>query len=196
MKLRPVHVLTLLTLAIVILAGGNATWRQTSEPLPVLGQSSGFQLTDQNGRPFTADHLKGKIWVADLIFTSCGGICPVMSRNMAALQRSYNLEDRVEFVSVSVNPDTDTPEILQQYAARFQANSKKWHFLTGNIEAIQRLAVEGFKLGTVENPVFHSAYFVLIDGEGRIRGYYEGTESAGIRKLFRDLAKLLKETHL
>ena len=117
-----------------------------------------------------------------------------MTKNMAALHRSFALERNVSFISISVNPDYDTPAILEEYGQRFHADFDRWHFLTGKIEEIKDLAVNGFKLGSVEEPVFHSAYFVLVDGKQQIRGYYDGTNDGEIQKLFKDMALLLKSS--
>lgn len=167
--------------------------RFAEQPLPVLGHLSGFELTDSQGQSFTQSQLKNKIWVADFIFTTCAGPCPVMTRQLASLYRSFLLEKDVDFVSFSVNPEYDTPQILAEYAKGFNADTNRWHFLTGSKDIIQRLAQSDFKIGSKEDPIFHSEKFVLVDRTLRIRGYYEGTENEGRRKLLRDIAKLLKE---
>jgi protein SCO1 len=164
-----------------------------SQKLPVLGQIQDFSLTDVNNKTVTPADLKGKVWVAKFFFTTCGGICPTMSKNLAALHRSYVLEKDVRMVSISVNPDTDTPEVLKQYAKKFNADTDQWIFLTGPIADIQKLAVESFKLGSIEEPVFHSPHLTLVDREGHIRGYYDGTETKAVSQLFKDIARLRKE---
>ncbi len=161
--------------------------------LPIYGQLQNFQLMDSTEKEFTLQNMSGKIWVADFVFTTCGSICPLMTKNMAALYRSYKLEPRVEFVSISVNPENDSPQVLAEYAKKNGADVNRWHFLTGSREAITQLAVEGFKIGSTEEPVFHSAKFILVDPQGRIRGYYEGTAQKEVRKLFKELAQLMKE---
>ncbi len=162
-------------------------------PLPRLGHVADFQLLDTRGKEFGLKDLKGKVWVADFIFTTCGSICPLMTKNMAALQRSYHLVDDAAFVSISVNPEYDSPEILAQFAKQFAADTNQWHFLTGPREAITNLAVKSFKVGSVEEPIFHSAHFVLVDRQGSIRGYYEGTQTSDIEKIFKGIAQLLRE---
>ncbi len=162
-------------------------------PLPFLGQVEAFGLTDSNARAFTQVPLEGKVWVANFIFTTCSGICPLMTKNMAQLYRSYLLIDGVDFVSFSVNPENDTPQALSQYAKEKKADTRRWHFLTGTREAIQAVAVKSFKLGTIEEPIFHSGKFALVDRHLRIRGYYEGTSAEELPKLFKDVAALLRE---
>ena len=112
---------------------------------------------------------------------------------MAKLYRSYKLEKDVHFVSISVNPEQDTPELLAKYANRFDADTKSWHFLTGARDTITNLAVNSFMIGDEKEPIFHSTQFVLVDKKGNIRGYYDGLEEEGIRNLFRDMARVRRE---
>lgn len=163
------------------------------KPLPVLGAVPDFQLLDSRNQNFSKENLKDKVWVADFIFTTCAGPCPILSSQMAKLQGSFSKEPRVRFVSFTVNPEVDTPEVLSKYAGLLGAETSRWHFLTGPKERIHKLAVEGFKLGSVENPVFHSTYLILVDGESRIRGYYEATDQEQVRKLRKDLSRLIKK---
>ena len=166
----------------------------TTLNIPKMGRVADFKLINQDNEAFGLKDLKGKIWVADFIFSTCGGICPVMSKNMAQLNRSFALlSDEVAFVSFSVNPENDTPERLKEYAKRYQANNRIWEFLTGPREEIQRLAVYSFKVGSVEEMAMHSAYFVLVDRRANVRGYYEGTDKKRVEQLFKDIAALLKE---
>lgn len=161
--------------------------------LPVLGKVPEFVLQDSDGKDFKAKELKGKVWVADFIFTTCGGICPIMTKNMAQLFRSFKMLNDVSFVSITVNPEFDTPVVFNEYAKKYGADKNKWHFLSGSREAISRITVEGFKLGSIEEPIFHSAQFALVDRHLRIRGYYDGTDNTEVAQLFKDVATLLKE---
>jgi protein SCO1/2 len=163
------------------------------QPLPEIGAIGEFTLTDQTGTAFSASLLAGRIYVADFFFTSCSGICPVMSKAMAEVQQEFINDPRVSFVSISVDPATDTPDVLTRYAARYGAQPGRWHFLTGDAEEIQRLAKDRFLLGYGDEPVNHSARFVLVDGAGLIRGYYFGTEPASIEALQHDIRRLLVE---
>ncbi len=153
-----------------------------------------FSLVDSTGNEFTKAQLVGKVWVADLFLTSCQGACPVMSKNMKTLHDKYTGNDRVQFVSFSTDPDTDSPEVLAEYANEHQADTNRWHFLTGPIEKINRMAgTEGFKVGVPETPMAHSQRFVLIDGNGHIRGYYDGMDEADTLRLKGDIDRLLQE---
>jgi len=178
----------------LLLATAVALRHVRTEPLPVLGRVTDFELIDTQGEPFSLERLQDRVWVADFIFTTCAGPCPEMTKQMANLHRSYKLEDDVRMVSVSVNPEYDSPAVLEAYAASYGADTEKWHFLTGAREEIHRLAVEGFKVGSVEDPVFHSTRFMLVDRNGRIRGYYGGPEEAEVQRLFKDIARVLAES--
>jgi len=172
---------------------GPALSQTPPDFLPVLGQITDFELTAATNRPFHSEQMAGKIWVADFIFTSCAGICPIMSSAMSNLQRSFQSDDRVHFVSISVDPETDTAEVLSKYGERFGANPQRWHFLTGNIDYIHPLATGTFKVGSLDDPLIHSSRFVLIDGAGQIRGYYVGTDTEDVATLADDIAELLLE---
>ena len=167
--------------------------RVLRHPLPVLGKVSDFTLYDSDAREFSLNKLNGKVFVTDFIFTTCGSICPLMSQNMASVYRSFIAHNDARFVSITVNPEYDSPEILTQYARRYRADTQKWYFLTGSRATIENLAIKSFKLGSVKEPLFHSGYFVLVDKKSQIRGYYEGTQTTEIRRLLADIARLLVE---
>lgn len=168
--------------------------REMNRPrLPLVGQVSQFSLTDQNNNAFSSLKLRGKVWIADFFFTTCADICPVMSKNMSKLSRTFEMVKGVKLVSISVNPEFDTPKRLKEYAAKYRGGSDNWVFLTGKREDIRDLALNSFKLGKIDEPVFHSAYFSLVDRNGFIRGYYDGREDDEISLLFKDAAGLLKE---
>jgi len=172
---------------------GLAYVRLPVQPLPVIGEIADFHLLNSDGKTVSLKDLKGKVWVADFIFTTCAGICPTMTASMAQVHRSYALVDEVRLVSISVNPENDTPEVLKAYAKKFKANTGRWLFLTGPLADIQKLAAGSFKLGKIDEPVFHSSYFTLVDREGRIRGYYDGTDRHKVAQLFKDIAVVLRE---
>ena len=116
-----------------------------------------------------------------------------MTRSMADVAKKLELHPEIEFVSVSVDPETDTPEVLARYGEKFGADPKRWHFLTGSTEAIQELAVKGFKIGSVDDPVIHSTKFCLVDKQGQIRGYYTGTDEVELEQLIAAATRLLEE---
>ncbi len=163
------------------------------KPLPFLGTVAAFSLQDSDGKPFALDDLKGRTWVAAFIFTTCGDVCPLMAKNLAALHRSYALRDDVAMVAITVNPEYDDPNVLADYAKKFKADTRLWHFLTGTREAITDLMLKSFKIGSMEEPIFHSTKFVLVDKKANIRGYYDGMDKKEVEKLFKDIATTLKE---
>ncbi len=152
-----------------------------------------FSLTDQRGRSLTLAGLRDKIWVADFIFTSCVTICPPMTDEMSKLQDEFPIEG-VYFVSFSVDPERDTPEVLSRYADRYGADHNSWSFLTGEKEAIYQLAYAGFNLaaGRQGSEILHSTRFVLVDRAGQVRGYYDSRSKAHLQQLRQDIQTLLR----
>ena len=163
------------------------------EQLPIIGKIPAFDLVDQNSKQFTLKNLEGNVWLADFIFTTCSGPCPIMTERMGMVQHDLLETEKLKFVSFTVNPDYDTPEVLKKYAQRFDADVGSWSFVTGKYEQIQELIVEGFKMGDVEEIVFHSTRFALVDHEGNLRGYYSGTEPAEHDVLTRDIQALIND---
>jgi len=163
------------------------------EQLPIIGKIPAFDLVDQNSKQFTLKNLEGNVWLADFIFTTCSGPCPIMTERMGMVQHDLLETEKLKFVSFTVNPDYDTPEVLKKYAQRFDADVSSWSFVTGKYDQIQELIVEGFKMGDVEEIVFHSTRFALVDHEGNLRGYYSGTEPAEHDILTRDIHALIND---
>ncbi|MDP7331043.1 MAG: SCO family protein, partial [Candidatus Marinimicrobia bacterium] len=128
-------------------------WLKKEEPLPVLGSIPDFVMTNSNNESFGSSDLKDNIWVADFIFTTCAGPCPVMSNEMAIVHQEFIEDESIRTVSYTVNPDYDTPEVLADYAERYNANTEQWHFLTAPYEDIQSIIVNGFKMGDMEEIV-------------------------------------------
>lgn len=135
------------------LRGGLAGWGPAIGPaarLPAYAPVPDFALTERSGRPVGAGELRGKVWVATFIYTRCPDTCPLQSAEMARLQREFEAEEDLRLVSVTVDPEWDTPAVLSRYAARFGAHTERWLFLTGDRAAIRRLVAEGFRLAVVE----------------------------------------------
>jgi len=161
------------------------------------GRVPSFQLVNQNGQSFGSAQLAGRIWIADFIYTSCPGPCPMISTRMSELQKPLEKTD-VHLVSFSVDPEKDEPEVLRGYAEKLHADPKRWDFLTGPKSAIYDLSHDGFKLAVSDAsdeagiPV-HSTRMALVDRHGQIRGYYEATEADAITKLLADAGHLMRE---
>lgn len=162
-----------------------------SSSLPQIGTVPEFSLFTQDSVSFTKENLLGHITIADFIFTSCGGPCPLMSAKMQELQEQLP-NANIKLLSFSVDPEYDTPNILKEYGHKFNAQQNKWTFLTGERKAIYSLARYGFKL-TVEdeeNAILHSTKFILIDDKAIIRGYYDYEDSTALQRLIVDAQTL------
>ena len=155
--------------------------------LPVLFQVSDFTVTNQSGRPFGAADLRGNVWLAEVIFTRCAGPCPRMTQRMAELQAAVPAEKPVRFVTLTTDPEYDTPSVLEGYASRYKADPARWHFLTGSKAQMAEVLVRGLKLtaqgqdpARMQNPndlFIHSTILVVVDKQGRARAVIE-TEPA------------------
>lgn len=159
-----------------------------------------FRFIDQSGRVFTDEQAEGKIIVADFFFTRCATICPKMTVQMQQLQLKLDdpaFED-VLFLSHTVDPEHDTPEVLEEYARRHQADTSRWKFLTGAKADIYLQGSEGYRVAAREEVMepggfLHSETFVLVDKDRHIRGMYEGTTMKGMNDCASDIKMLLKE---
>ena len=169
----------------------TANQAQHAQTLPVIGTIANFSMTDEHGQNFSSQTLTGKVWVADFIFTHCQGQCPILSSQVMHLRQKFDDAKTVQFVSISVDPDHDTPAALLAYAQQFDADASQWHFLTAPLAQVQPLMIQSFKIGTDKDPSLHSTYLVLVDQQQRIRGYYDGLDQQAVGKLFKDLKALI-----
>jgi len=159
--------------------------------LPEYGVVPPFQLTAQTGQTFDGDQeLRGKLWVADFIYTTCPGPCPRMTSQMHRLQQG--VDKTVDLVSFTVDPARDTPDALAAYAKLYHAAPENWFFLTGPSATLQLLDKNVFKLGDVDSSLQHSTRFVLVDAHMQIRGYYDSSEPDVIAHLLADIHALEK----
>lgn len=250
MKIRPRHA-ALAVLALALVAFGSvltARWMREAgspsaaiagAPAPSLddfGRVPGFRLIERSGRTVSAADLTGRIWVANFIYTRCTDTCPMQTARMAKLQEAFAPERDVRFLSISVDPEYDTPAILRAYAKKFGADAERWLFLTGDKGAIYTLVRRGFHLAVEESTrlvtmpthgparpavtpaarpvpagaglfaptlafahdarqsveVVHSSWFVLLDRETRIRGFYPSDDADGLQRLTHDIGALLR----
>lgn len=171
-------------------------------PPPDLGSVPEFTLIERSGRDVHRADLDGQPWIADFIFTRCTGMCPALSSRMAGLRsRLRDAGLRARLVSFSVDPTHDTPEVLRDYARRMGAEGDEWLFLTGPRDALYALIGDGFRLSVSERSpaavaseggelIAHTDRFVLVDGAGRIRGYYHGLDADMPDAIVRDLVAL------
>jgi protein SCO1 len=176
--------------------------RAGSEPLPRLGTLPEYSFTREDGSAFGSAQLRGHPYVANFIFTRCPTVCPAFTRKMARVQKETDgLGPKLQLVSFSVDPKYDTPERLAEYAHKHGANPARWSFLTGDYERLKDTVVNSFRISMGrENldesdvlAIFHGNHFVLVDGTGEIRGYYESADDEAVERLLRDADRLTRE---
>src|SRR5262249_32955570 len=159
--------------------------------LPKLFPVPNAALIDENARPVPLDTNHGYVTVYDFIFTNCAGTCPMMTATMRRLTTKVSRNAKVRFVSISVDPERDTPAVLRAYASRVR-NDARWSFLTGDRAAIVDLSANGFKLAANE-PLLHSAKFAVADKNGMIRDYYGATNDDAVAHVAGVIDDLLRE---
>lgn len=169
-------------------ATGDTLWHSIAD----------FKFINQDSLQITQQDVKGKIYVADYFFTTCTTICPSMSKQLNRVYEHFKSNPNVLILSHSVDPETDQPFRLKNYAAQFDANSKKWIFLTGDKVDLYRMARESYLLEASigdggPNDFIHTQNFALVDKNRRIRGYYDGLDEKEVNDLINDIEILLKE---
>jgi protein SCO1 len=156
-----------------------------------------FSLTSQQGQTVSQAQLDGHIYVTDFFFATCPDICKTMSSQLVRVQETFKDEPQVKLVSITVNPEYDTPEVLSEYGERYGADADKWYFLTGNREEIYQLAKQGFFLPVMQvegqQEFIHSEKFMLVDKNRYVRGIYDGTDAADVDRLILEIKVLLDE---
>ena len=166
--------------------------------LQKISEVPAFKLTDQTGRTVTLDDLKGKIRVANFIFTRCKGPCPLSTLRMAELnKRLSKARKEVQLISFTVDPDHDTPPVLAEYAKSSEADPAYWQFLTGPSADINDIVVKGLLQPLAKEPdgtPAHSTRFVIVDANGWLRGYQDSADPEVLQKLMLDLGDLLRES--
>lgn len=173
------------------------------KPLPIISRLESFSLTNQLGQPVTLESLRGRVWVADVIFTRCAGPCLQMTQRMRDLRDALGTNSSVELVSFTTDPEFDTPEVLQSYARRLGAESPHWQFVTGRKPELARVLVEGLKFTALEKKpeertdpadlFIHSTFFVIVDKQGRARKVVEGLEPDYRASVLAAVAQLSRE---
>ncbi|MFN7134141.1 MAG: SCO family protein, partial [Myxococcales bacterium] len=173
---------------LLALPAGALLLQKRAPDFPVYGTLPAFSLLDQQGRPFARSDLEGRPAVVNFVFTRCAAICPALTRKMRSLQQQLAEAGRgaeVRLVSITADPENDTPEALADYAARYGADTRSWSFVTGALDDVQRTIVDGFKISVAKVPrpagaeeptdfeIVHGQKFVLLDAAGQIRGYYD-----------------------
>ena len=190
---EPRLLIAILALGALLLAGCR---REAPKPLYAVGE---FSFTDQNGARFGSQDLQGQVWVAAFFFTRCPTVCPrITARMKAAGEEAKQQKIALRLVSISVDPENDTPDVLKAYATKNGLDLARWSLLTGDYEAIKGTTLEGFKIGlegkadanAPDFGILHGSHLVLVDKAGMIRGYYKSSDDAEMKKLLEDAAAL------
>ncbi len=196
--------LAVLVVAVPLAAMLHHKPRAPSAP-PILGEVPVFSLVNQKGDDVTRDDLLGRVWIVDFFFTRCTQVCPLLTHHMQQIQTILDKQDpeeRVGLLSISVDPQDDRPKVLTAYAKHWQAEPRRWTFLTGDQTAVEKAVTRGFRItmgkpppekgGPSDFQIVHGQRMVLVDGEGHIRGYFD-TDAASRAKLVREALSLAAE---
>lgn len=199
-------------LALALPLGALLATRAAPAPLPVLAEVPAFTLTDQTGRPWGRAELTGHVTIADFIFTNCPVACPRLTSIMKGLQQRLTPAERagaLRLLSISVDPERDTPAAMAAYMQKHGADPAVWTFLTGDESAVERAVVHGFRVAMSKEPlvspdagsaeevrerafeILHGERFVLVDARGQLRGYYDVGAPEGVEALLRDARRLV-----
>jgi len=192
-------------IGITLITAMRPLTRHVPDAPAVIYEIPEFNLVDHEGEPFNLESMRGKVWVAGFIFTSCPSVCPKISRSMVELQEKFATFDvDAHVVTFTVDPETDTPAILNRYAATIGADTSRWRFVTGDKAAMEELVVGGFKLlmdepkpvaETTMYDIAHSTKLVLIDAEGGIRGFYS-TDEQGLDEIYHRTQHVLRDLRM
>lgn len=183
---------------LVVLAVGGC---YRSPDLPHVARVPSFELRDQNARPISPEQLRGSVWIANFMFTSCPDVCPLLTTRMSGVRTQLApVRSSVRFVSFSVDPGNDRPEVLKQYAQKHNADQPDWSFLTGPVDEMKQIVVDGFKQTLEQSEddsgkaagILHGSHFVLVDRNLDIRGFYP-SDDEGTLRLERDARILVAE---
>lgn len=193
-----------LTVLVIVAAFVRERLNPKSARLPALFPVPPFALTNQAGRLFSSEELKGKVWLSDVFFTSCAGPCPRLSTLMAQVQAAFESNSPVRLVSITTDPDRDTPDVLARYARRFAADPDRWQFLTGTSAQLRAAAVDALKFTALpKEPAqresatdlfIHSTLLVLVDRRGWVRASFELDEPEARERIVAAVRELMKES--
>ena len=197
------HIWTIgIVFGLVLITGLRPFLIERPEPPPVYAQMPAFSLIDQEGAPFTEADMRGTVWVVGFVFTRCVTLCPPVSQAMVRMQEHLErskMSPEVKLLTITVDPKFDTPEVLRGYADKIGADLSSWRMVTGDLEAITALVVDGFKLAVGERQekapgifdIAHSSKLALVDRNGGIRGVYS-TDDAGLEELYHRAIAVLR----
>ncbi|MEI6019556.1 MAG: SCO family protein [Bacteroidota bacterium] len=176
---------------------GPKTWSESKDT--AFHTIPDFAFTNQYGEMITNRNVAGKIYVCEYFFTTCKSICPIMNTNMEKVYKQFKKNDDFLILSHTVDPETDSIPVLLNYARKHGVNDQHWQFLTGSKKELYGLARKGYLLSADEgdggaDDFVHTQNFALVDWNGHIRGYYDGTDSLEVNRLMIEI-NLLKQEH-
>jgi protein SCO1 len=187
-------------LLLVVVRPNSGSITQRPDTPPVLATTPPFSATRQDGTPFTEKDLEGQIWVANFVFTRCPNICPTFTAKMAGVQLvSARRLPSLKLVSFTVDPDYDTPAVLQAYGQKYQADFARWSFITAPVEVLEQTISKGLLQsldrgdGKDLKTLAHSSHFVLVDKHLRVRGFYRFSETTSVEYLMHDAEAIARE---
>jgi protein SCO1/2 len=154
--------------------------------LPNYGKVPDFNMIDSNGHVFSRKMLAGSVWIIDFIYTSCPAECPRMTSKMHRIAEQVQGQDNLGLLSISVDPQRDTPSVLSRFAQRYGGATPQWHFLTGSSSTVHLLAYTTFHVGDIIGKMDHGTYFILVDKKGNIRGYYSSFDPDIMKSVLKD----------
>lgn len=166
--------------------------KQDNNPveLPKISEIGEFNLINQENQSYGLKDLKGSYWVASFIFTRCQGPCPLITKKIKSISEEFSGLSNIKFVSLSMDPDYDTPQIFKEYAKKYKLNLEAWNLLTGKKEAVMDITRNLFRLPVSEDPEMHTTRIVLVDSNANIRGYYNILDEGSVEKLILDLKNI------
>lgn len=189
-------VFAVIALALFSCNSGEKQEKEEKELKVFPNEITAFTLVDQDSNSITKATFEGKLFVTDFFFTSCPSICPIMASQMLRVYEQFEGEEDLLFLSHSIDPKRDSVDVLKAYADKLGVSSDRWHFVTGSKDRIYSLAEEymvtAFPDESVPGGYEHSGYFILVDKEFQVRGFYDGTVAEEVDELMGDIEWLLE----
>lgn len=181
--------IVLLIIAVVVMIMGKLDRREKGPDQ--FGALKPFELIDHKSQSYSSSTIKTKARVINFMFTTCNGICPVLSQEMRKFQQLFQGQGLLELISISIDPEKDTPKRMSEYIAHMKIDDSNWSFLTGELEKIKKIMTEDFKIGFHQDIQSHTDRFVLVDQNNQIRGYYSMSDEGSYARLKKDIAWLV-----
>lgn len=189
-----IHILLVLSVLVIFISSKDEEIKSPVKSLPQLGEAPSFSLLATDNTPFIFSPKEERIRLVSFFFSRCPSICPKINSTLKKIISDLDKDkkEQVQIVSISVDPEYDTPEVLAKYAKEYRDSSNNWQFLTGSSTIVEELLNNGFKLASGMLPDEHNTRVVLVDKNGQIRGFYQGMDDAQLSLLAKDLKLLMR----